>query len=80
MMDNNEYRTQLIVRSYHCAENPESFQKECEGWFLFVGHGIFKLQHFGELILSVEKGDIFLSSKITLQNRIPHFVVKWFEP
>ena len=78
-MDNNEYRTQLIVKAYHCAEGKNHIQNACEGWELFVDQEMLKIDQFEELILSVENGDTFLSPTINLQNCIPHFVIIWIK-
>lgn len=79
-MDNNEYRTMIIVKAYEFSECVPTAAKQCEDWSLTTSNGSLELRHANKIILSVLNKDINLSSGINASNKLPYFVEQWFIP
>lgn len=77
-MDNNEYRTMLIVKAYEFSECVPTVAKQCEDWTLITTNGDFEIRHKNKIVLSISNKNTNLSSNINSFNRLPFFVEQWF--
>lgn len=77
-MDNNEYRTKIIVNAYEFAERVQSIKLTCEDWFLLLQDGELELRQDSNVILSVTKQHTRLISDISISNHLPYYVEQWF--
>ncbi|MFY0520555.1 hypothetical protein ACOMCU_22400 [Lysinibacillus sp. UGB7] len=76
-MDDNEYRTHLIVKAYEFAEKIPSICITSENWSLTTNNGDFELKHGNILILSVTNKSTNLDSNVSRSNQLPYFVEQW---